>query len=107
MFCPWVANISATLSYVSGITAGMLVYWFNQPQAEFTKLLSVSTESCASNITMTPEVEVYNDSDETTFQISYIYISTIGLFVTIIFANLISLVDALPMEEQREKYLYS
>ena len=41
------------------------------------------------------------------FQISYIYLSTAGLLVTLIVANLLSLCFAPPSEEQRYRELYS
>ena len=66
----------------------------------------VSTEMCLNATQSTappPAVDVEPDS----FEISYIYLSTCGLILTLVLSNVASLVCSPPTQNQRRPVLYS
>lgn len=71
-----------------------------------TQIFSASTEMC-SNMTVSYETSTTVDEIESSFQISYIYLSTIGLIITIGCSNGLSLIFGPPSEQYRKKFLYS
>merc|ERR1712228_445675 len=87
---------------------------------EYTKKLSVSTEMCVNmtsvnptissmliqNDTISPDTTIA-DNDSPTFQISYIYLSTTGLIITLLGSNLLSYICPPPPAASRRRALYS
>lgn len=106
MFCPWVGEISVLLAFVASISSSVVMYIFNSPTPQFQKLLNVSTEMC-SNATQATSMPPAGDVEPGSFEISYIYLSTSGLILTLVLSNVASLVCPPPTQNQRRPVLYS
>lgn len=109
MLCPWVSSRSAGIGFLSGLGTGVMLYSMSNPTDQFTKILSVETDRCQNGslaLTTPPPTTLVSD-DEIPFQISYIYLSTAGLLVTMILSNLASFIIKKPDPQQRKKALFS
>lgn len=69
----------------------------------------VNTNQCSANSTILTEQNMFIDEPEheSKFEISYIYLSTAGLLVTLIISNLASFIFGPPSPQQTRKSLYS
>lgn len=113
MFCPWISNKPAKIGYFAGLGLAIIFYVLDNPTDEFTKPLSVSTTECF-NQTSLPDLAASvgfssaEENDSTSwFQISYIFLSTTGLFTCVTVALLSSFFFEMPAPEQRARSLYS
>jgi len=109
MLAPWVGSKSAGLGFSLGLFTGVILYVFNDPTDEFTRKLPVNTSQCSANSTISTEQNMFIDEPEheSKFEISYIYLSTAGLLVTLIISNLASFIFGPPSPQQTRKSLYS
>jgi len=108
MLCPWVSSRSAGIGFLSGLGTGIMLYSMSNPTDQFTKILDVETNQCSNGTTtVTTQNIPFEESDDIPFQISYIYLSTAGLFVTLILSNFASTIIAKPDPSQRKKALFS
>ena len=69
----------------------------------------MNTSQCSANSTISTEQNMFIDEPEheSKFEISYIYLSTAGLLVTLIISNLASFIFGPPSPQQTRKSLYS
>ena len=69
--------------------------------------VAMTTTAMPNNFTTPFSSSAAADEDSSSFQISYIYLSTIGLFITLAVSNLLSLVCPPPSPQSRRQSLYS
>ena len=111
ILCPWVSSRSAGVGFLSGLGTGIMLYSMSTPTEQFTKILDVTTDRCENGTVTSIMVNstIYDEAvdEDIPFQISYIYLSTAGLLVTLLLSNLTSIVFSKPDAAQRKKSLFS
>ena len=111
ILCPWVSSRSAGIGFLSGLGTGIMLYSMSTPTEQFTKILDVTTDRCengtVTSIMVNSTIHEELVDEDIPFQISYIYLSTAGLLVTLLLSNLTSMVFSKPDAAQRKKSLFS
>ena len=102
-FFPWVNSAGALVGFLSGLGSAIWLYIGSQicpPGPQWTGELPYSTEYCNGTAPEAPPPhESCGSSLEPFYNLSYMYISTLGLFTCLIIGNIVSLITGLQKTE--------